>query len=347
MNAAASSWAATITLRSKGADVTLLVAYALATVLWVRNARARASAGVSGPLSDSQDRLGQLCVSRGIELWRLLADLGQGAFQLHATNGAFAGDKAGSVVTGGAYDLVVTQGRCGIGGRIGGGFECADDRVSGHDKAGCAGVGSHGQQGSGTQQAKTGHGMTPLNERITWRRAANVDQTPALNSSPRSGWILSRRLSVRASERQLAPERLAQLFVALSFADTSVSQQTRIQTSQLMAAGDAALPQHQVGDNAQRQGGLGVYSFFFEEQIGTECTFHDDILPLVAGLGSGLTDANDPPPPQDSLDTVHLYCEGPVNCLRVLYCTEMGQLYLSALKQCEIGIFDELSRIFR
>jgi hypothetical protein len=35
----------------------------------------------------------------------------------------------------------------------------------------------------------------------------------------------------------------------------------------------------------------------------------------VAGLGSGLTDANDPPPAQDSLDTVHLYCEGPVNCL--------------------------------
>ena len=137
---------------------------------------------------------------------------------------------------------------------------------------------------------------------------------------------------VRASERQSAPERLAQLFVALSFADTGVSQQTRIQASQLMAAGDAALPQHQVGENAQRQGSLGVYSFFFEEQIGTECTFHDDILPLVAGLGSGLTDANDPPPTQDSLDTVHLYCEGPVNCLWRLYCTEMEQLYLSALK---------------
>jgi hypothetical protein len=35
----------------------------------------------------------------------------------------------------------------------------------------------------------------------------------------------------------------------------------------------------------------------------------------MAGLGSGLTDANDPPLAQDSLDTVHLYCEGPVNCL--------------------------------
>jgi len=34
MNAAASSLAATITFLSKGAEVTLLVAYALATVLW-------------------------------------------------------------------------------------------------------------------------------------------------------------------------------------------------------------------------------------------------------------------------------------------------------------------------
>jgi len=31
----------------------------------------------------------------------------------------------------------------------------------------------------------------------------------------------------------------------------------------------------------------------------------------------------------------------------VLYCSEMGQLYLSALKQCEIGIFDEKCRRFR
>lgn len=38
------------------------------------------------------------------------------------------------------------------------------------------------------------------------------------------------------------PERLAQLFVALCFADTSVGQQARVQASQLVAAGDAALP---------------------------------------------------------------------------------------------------------
>src|SRR5471030_220408 len=40
-----------------------------------------------------------------------------------------------------------------------------------------------------------------------------------------------------------------------------------------------------------------------------------DILPLVAGLGSGLTDANDPPVWPVPLDTVHLYCEGSINCL--------------------------------
>lgn len=41
MNAAASSLAATI-LRSKGAEVTLLVAYALATVPWVVTSKAEA-----------------------------------------------------------------------------------------------------------------------------------------------------------------------------------------------------------------------------------------------------------------------------------------------------------------
>jgi hypothetical protein len=120
---------------------------------------------------------------------------------------------------------------------------------------------------------------------------------------------------VRASERSLAPERLAQLFVTLCFANTGISQKTRVQASQLMAAGDTALPQHQVGKYAQRHGSLGVYSIAFGEQIGTECTFHDGILPLVAALASGLTDANDPPLRPDSVDTVHLYCDGPVNCL--------------------------------
>jgi heme/copper-type cytochrome/quinol oxidase subunit 2 len=42
INAAASSWAAIITFLSKGAEVTLLVAYALATVLCVVRSKAEA-----------------------------------------------------------------------------------------------------------------------------------------------------------------------------------------------------------------------------------------------------------------------------------------------------------------
>ena len=83
----------------------------------------------------------------------------------------------------------------------------------------------------------------------------------------------------------------------------------------MVRVGDTALPQHQVGKYAQRHGSLGVYSVAFIEQIGTEGTFHDGILPLVAALASGLTGAHDPPPCRESLDTVHLYCDEPVNCL--------------------------------
>ena len=95
------------------------------------------------------------------------------------------------------------------------------------------------------------------------------------------------------------------------------------------------------------QSSLVTFTPLFEEQFGTECTFHDDILPLVAGLGSGLTDANDPLVWPVSLDTVHLYCERPVNCLARLYGTKLGQLYLCALKRCEIGIFELVCGIFR
>ena len=42
MKAAASSWAATTNLLSNGAEVTLLVAYTLTTVLWVDTSRAEA-----------------------------------------------------------------------------------------------------------------------------------------------------------------------------------------------------------------------------------------------------------------------------------------------------------------
>jgi hypothetical protein len=42
INAAASSWAAIITFLSKGAEVTLLVTYALTTVFWVVRSKAEA-----------------------------------------------------------------------------------------------------------------------------------------------------------------------------------------------------------------------------------------------------------------------------------------------------------------
>lgn len=43
MNAAASSWAASTHFLSNGAEVTLLVAYALTTVLWVDRSKAEAN----------------------------------------------------------------------------------------------------------------------------------------------------------------------------------------------------------------------------------------------------------------------------------------------------------------
>ncbi|MNH29193.1 hypothetical protein D3C79_894080 [compost metagenome] len=89
-----------------------------------------------------------------------------------------------------------------------------------------------------------------------------------------------------------------------------------------MAAGNTALPQHQVGQQAQWQRGLGLFGGVFENQIGTEGTFHDVILPLVAALGSDLTDANDPPLSSITVDTVHLHCDGPVNCFRRLLHSE-------------------------
>jgi hypothetical protein len=72
----------------------------------------------------------------------------------------------------------------------------------------------------------------------------------------------------------IAPERLAQLFSTLCFADTSVGQQASIQTSQLVAAGDAALPQHHVGEHTQWSEGWSGCSAGFEEQVGTCGAFH-------------------------------------------------------------------------
>ena len=55
---------------------------------------------------DSQDGLGQLCICC-VQLRGLMTNVVEGAFQFHATNGAFAGDEAGGVVTGSEDDLVV------------------------------------------------------------------------------------------------------------------------------------------------------------------------------------------------------------------------------------------------
>src|SRR5471030_39232 len=72
-----------------------------------------------------------------------------------------------------------------------------------------------------------------------------------------------------------------------------------------------------------------------------------DILPLVAGLGSGLTDANDPPVWPVPLATVHLYCEGSINCLWGVYWSKSRQLYLSAPIQCKFGRSTRKCRRFR
>lgn len=100
------------------------------------------------------------------------------------------------------------------------------------------------------------------------KKPVSVNRDGFLNS------LLAKALGLITSGALLStPERLAQLFIALGFADTGISQQTSIQASQLMAAGDSALPQHQVGQKAQRSRSLSSLSVGLE-QVGTEGTFH-------------------------------------------------------------------------
>lgn len=134
--------------------------------------------------------------------------------------------------------------------------------------------------------------------------------------------------------RQLAPERLAQLFVTLRFADTCISQQTCIQAGQLVAAGQATLPKHQVSESAKRPCSFCGCSGVFVEKVGTECTFHGVHPSACGGLESDLTGAHLPPSWPVSLDTVQLYCASSVNCLKALFCSYLGQLYRYARFQC-------------
>jgi hypothetical protein len=74
----------------------------------------------------------------------------------------------------------------------------------------------------------------------------------AHNDKARQRWAragLSER-STRLAPPGLAPERLAQLGVALGLADTGIGQQTGIQACQLATANDAALPQQKYGNQA-------------------------------------------------------------------------------------------------
>jgi hypothetical protein len=54
----------------------------------------------------------------------------------------------------------------------------------------------------------------------------------------------------------------------------------------------------------------------------------------MAGLESDLIGGNLPLVQVVSPDTVHLYCEGSVNCSMALFCSYLGQLYGLAQKQC-------------
>ena len=110
--------------------------------------------------SDGQDCLGQLCVA-GLQVRQLLADVVQGAFQLHTTDFAVAGDEAGGVVAGGTDDFVIAKGGGHIGGGIGGCGHGANEGIGGDDEAGrLCGRGQSQQQG-GAKQAGTEHDRSP------------------------------------------------------------------------------------------------------------------------------------------------------------------------------------------
>ena len=81
----------------------------------------------------------QLEVGR-VQLWCLVADQVQGAFQFDAADLAFAGDEAGSVITRGDHDLVVTQRRADVGRGVRGGLQRANHGVGGSTVAHTSGV---------------------------------------------------------------------------------------------------------------------------------------------------------------------------------------------------------------
>ena len=60
-----------------------------------------------------------------------MANVIERAFQFHTTDGAFAGDKAGGVVTGGAHDFHVAHRGGGVGGEVEAAIQRTDDDVAG------------------------------------------------------------------------------------------------------------------------------------------------------------------------------------------------------------------------
>ncbi|KUP25069.1 hypothetical protein AWJ19_24085 [Paenibacillus sp. DMB5] len=71
-----------------------------------------------------------------------------------------------------------------------------------------------------------------------------------------------------------APERLLQFDVTLILGDTGVGQQAGIQSSQLTTTDDAALPQAEGGDHAERPGRFVAGNAVSLKRGGTEGTFH-------------------------------------------------------------------------
>ena len=83
----------------------------------------------------------------------------------------------------------------------------------------------------------------------------------------------------------LTPERLLQFDVTLIFANAGVSEQAGIQSSQLTAADDAALPQAEGGDSAEQPGRFVAGNAVSLKQGGTEGTFHGGHPSACGGSG--------------------------------------------------------------
>lgn len=92
----------------------------------------------------------------------------------------------------------------------------------------------------------------------------------------------------------LTPERLLQFDVTLIFTDAGVSEQAGIQSSQLTAADDAALPRAEGGDSAEQPGRFVAGNTVGLEQGGTEGTFHGGHPSACGGAGVCFRWANYP-----------------------------------------------------